>query len=161
MTRVEKRGFTLTELLIVIVIVAVLVAVAIPLFKKGRIEAREAALRRNLKLIRDAGARAEQDTGLTVRVSDLDDVNPPTNGWRRARMGTAWTLTPIPAGTWRGPYLDRIPMNPFSNTNNYLGGQDDAPNVAWTHWSVQTFNPEYFYYPSRVVGSNGREYRQW
>jgi prepilin-type N-terminal cleavage/methylation domain-containing protein len=159
---VKRSAFTLVELLIVIVIVAVLAAVAIPLFKKGQRESKEAALRRNLKLIRDAGARAEADTGgLTFPVSALDDATAPANGWRRARIGIAWTNTPVPPGSWRGPYLDRIPTNPFSNSNNYAGGQDNNPSIAWTHWSVQTFNPEYYYYPSTVVGSNGRPYREW
>ena len=65
------RAFTLVELLVVIIIVSILAAVAIPRFSDSALKSKEATLRANLKLIREAGDRAEADTGLIVPVSAL------------------------------------------------------------------------------------------
>jgi prepilin-type N-terminal cleavage/methylation domain-containing protein len=155
------RAFTLVELLIVIILVAILAAIAIPKFNDSALRSREASLRANLKLIRDAGSRAEADTGLTFPVTALAQRTAPSSGWRRGRMNTSWTSVSVNASTWRGPYLSVVPVNPFSRNNSYAVTQINNASIAWTHHSAQTFNPEYYYYPSTRIGSNGRPYREW
>lgn len=157
----QFRGFTLVELLIVIILVAVLAAIAIPRFSDSALRSREASLRANLRLIRLAGDRAEADTGLTFPITALDDSSAPANGWERGTMNTDWVLKSVPSGTWKGPYLSRIPVNPFTNSDSYSGAVSSSTTVSWTHYSKQGFNRSYLYYPSTRLGSDGVAYRQW
>lgn len=154
-------GFTLVELLIVVILVAVLAAIAVPRFSNSVLRSRESSLVANLNLIRLAADRAEADTGLTFPISALDDKTAPASGWERAKMNTDWVLKPVPTGSWRGPYLTQVPTNPFTNNNSYSGGTTNSPTVAWTHFSKQPFNSSYIYFPSTVIGSNGKPYREW
>lgn len=155
------QGNTLVEILIVIAIVAVLASVAIPKFATSGTRSRESTLRAMLREIRAAGDRCEADTGVTVRVSDLASATPPASGWVRGRMNTDWTPRTIDPATWRGPYLEKVPVNPFTRNNVYDGGETNKPGVAWTHYSRQSFNPSYYYYPSTARVSDGSEFRTW
>lgn len=76
-------------------------------------------------------------------------------------MNTDWIVTAIDPAAWRGPYLDRLPINPFTRNNTYQGGRTNSPNIAWTHYSRQNFNPSYYYFPSAERGSDGTEFRTW
>jgi len=156
-----SRAFTLVELLIVIIIIAVLAAIAIPRFSDSALKAKEATLRANLKLIREAGDRAEADTGVVVPVSALMNATAPASGWRRQAMNTSWSTASVIASTWKGPYLHAIPFNDFSRNNTYSSGLTNSPTTAWTKFSIQSFNPSCYYYPSTKVGSDGRPYREW
>lgn len=84
-------AFTLVELLIVIIIIAIFAALAIPKFSSSTKQSKEASLRANLKLIREAGDRCETDTGQTVDLPFLASATPPATGWVRGPMGTNWT----------------------------------------------------------------------
>ena len=156
-----SRAFTLVELLIVIILIAVLAAIAIPRFSDSALKAKEATLRANLKLIREAGDRAEADTGVVVPVSALMNATAPASGWRRQAMNTSWSTASVIASTWKGPYLHAIPFNDFSQNNTYSSGLTNSPTTAWTKFSIQSFNPSCYYYPSTKVGSDGRPYREW
>jgi prepilin-type N-terminal cleavage/methylation domain-containing protein len=156
----QFKGFTLVELLIVIILIAVLAAIAIPRFSDSSLRSKESSLRANLALIRLAEDRAEADTGLTFEVENLDDSTAPATGWERSTMNTDWVRKSVPAGTWKGPCLSRIPVNPFTKTNTATGGVTSSTTVSWTHFSRQSFNSSYVYYPSTAVGSNGLPYRR-
>lgn len=156
----STRAFTLVELLVVIILVAVLAAIAVPKFGDSTVRAKEAQLMAQLKLLREAGDRAETDTGLTFSPDALASANPPANGWRRGRMNSSWTQAAVPSGSWRGPYLNEVPLNPFTNTRTVINGNGENRG-AWTHWSAQSFNSSYFFFASRTRGSDGREYREW
>jgi general secretion pathway protein G len=157
--KVMKTGFTLVELLIVIIIVAVVAAIAIPKFADSSRRAKESSLSKCLMILRNAGDRCEADTGLTVDVSDLVKSTPPAFGWRRGQMGTSWTSVALNAATWKGPYLEKIPVNPITGTSLYITGGNATAD--WTHFSAQSFNKSYYYFPSTVEGSNGIQYRRW
>ena len=161
MKETQDRGYTLVEVLIVITIIAVLAGIAVPKFARNTLRSKEAALQANLILLRTAADRAEADTGLTFKVEDLDNATAPSSGWVRGPMDTDWTTKSVPAGTWKGPYLTSIPINPFTGTNTYVGGVTNSSTAAWTHYSNQGFNSSYIYYPSTKVGSNGKQYREW
>ncbi len=155
----EQSGFTLVELLIVIIIIAVVAAIAIPKFTNSTRRAKESSLAKCLMILRLAGDRCEADTGLTVDVTDLIKSTPPANGWKRGQMGTNWTKIALDPSTWNGPYLDKMPINPITGTSNYITGGNSSAD--WTHFSNQTFNKSYYYFPSTVEGSNGIQYRRW
>jgi len=65
MDRTSKRGagFTLIELLVVMSIIALLLAIAVPRYFHSLTRAREAVLRENLLLMRDALDKHYADTG--------------------------------------------------------------------------------------------------
>lgn len=155
------RAFTLVELLIVIIIIAVLAAIAIPRFSDSALKSKEATLRANLKLIREAGDRAEADTGIVVPITALTSETAPATGWTRKAMNTTWSVASVDASTWKGPYLRAVPFNDFSRNNTFTLSQTNNAAVAWTKESRQSFNPSWYYYPSTKVGSDGRPYREW
>ena len=107
-----RRGFTLIELLVVIVVIAVLAAIIIPKFTDQSKRSKEAALKSDLHLVRNALANCQADTGLWVAaLADLSGAAAPgTNGYNTSAVATAW-----PTGSWHGPYLPApIPTDPVS-----------------------------------------------
>jgi prepilin-type N-terminal cleavage/methylation domain-containing protein/prepilin-type processing-associated H-X9-DG protein len=62
----RERGFTLTEMLVVIAVIAVLTAILLPVFSTAREKARQNACLSNLRQI---------GTALTAYAQDYDDVN--------------------------------------------------------------------------------------
>ncbi|TSC92743.1 MAG: prepilin-type N-terminal cleavage/methylation domain [Candidatus Berkelbacteria bacterium Licking1014_85] len=71
----NKKGFTLIEMLIVITIIAILAAILFPVFARAREKARQASCQSNLKQIGLAMAMYEQDYDEQLPYSWLD-----TNG---------------------------------------------------------------------------------
>ena len=157
----KQFGFTLVELLFVIILIAVLASVAIPKFSSTPLRSREANLKHNLKLIREAADRCEADTGVMVTVPELASKTAPKTGWVRGRVGTAWGSRSIKASDWRGPYLDRVPVNPFTGTNSFANWTTASTTVSWSRRSSQTFNPSCYYYPSTTISSEKTQYRTW
>ncbi|HVL38259.1 MAG TPA: type II secretion system protein [Fimbriimonadaceae bacterium] len=104
------------ELLIVIIILAVLAAIAIPRFMDSGIRSKEASLRGNLKLIRNAVELFQNDTGaFPSALADLAATTAPANG-----KDTAGANKSISSGDYKGPYLQAIPNDPVSgNAFNY------------------------------------------
>src|SRR3989442_1565277 len=75
------KAFTLVELLIVIIIIAVLAAIAIPKFADSSKRSKEAALKADLKLYRNAIELFKADTGAyPATVADLAATSAPANG---------------------------------------------------------------------------------
>ncbi len=104
----KKRGFTLVELLIVIVILAVLAAIAIPRFMDSGTRSKEASLKGDLKLMRNAIELFHNDTGAwPAATSDLAVTTAPTAG--KDNAGAAKTIT---AGDYKGPYMQTVPTDP-------------------------------------------------
>ena len=58
-----RRGFTLIELLVVMAIIATLLAVSVPRYFRSVDHAREAALKQDLAVMRDAIDKHHADTG--------------------------------------------------------------------------------------------------
>lgn len=119
-----RRGFTLVELLIVIIIIAVLAAVVIPKFVNSGLRSREAALKANLKMYRNAIDLFKNDTGAFPNsLSDLTVTTAPANG-----LDSAGTSKAIAAADYKGPYVERIENDPVS-TNPFTYGTT-SPNVG-------------------------------
>lgn len=106
------RAFTLVELLIVIVVLAVLAAIVIPKFGDSSTRSREASLKSNLKIVRNAVDLFKTDTG--AYPSTLDDLaasSAPANG-----KDTAGSSKAITAGDFKGPYVAEVPKDPVSGS---------------------------------------------
>ena len=104
----QSRGFTLIEILVVVVILGILAAIVVPRVMERPGEARV--------------TRAKQDIqGVITALSlyKLDNFNYP---------GTAQGLDALvvkPSGepdapNWKGPYLDRVPKDPWNRPYQYL-----------------------------------------
>lgn len=137
----KAKAFTLVEILIVVVLLGVLAAIVIPAFGNSSTLARETTLVTNLKLLRrfvpvytshhlevapgyPGGDATATPTDQTFRDQALLSSN--AQGETAAR-GTA--------GFNYGPYLSKIPTNPFnkldtiqmlSNGENFPAAADDS-----------------------------------
>lgn len=119
----KNGGFTLVEILIVVVILGILAAIVIPQFTQASTEAREASLRSNLQSVRSQ---------IELYKIQHNDEAPDTNLTFVAQMigRTDQDGTANAAGEF-GPYLQALPINPFTSDNElnatFLLGDD------WTY----------------------------
>jgi general secretion pathway protein G len=113
LSKIGLRGFTLVELLIVIIIIAVLAAVVVPKFVNSGARSREAALKSNLKLYRNAIDLFKNDTGaFPATLADLAATSPPANG-----LDSAGASKAITAADYKGPYVEAVEKDPVSGNN--------------------------------------------
>ncbi|MHB8635895.1 MAG: prepilin-type N-terminal cleavage/methylation domain-containing protein [Fimbriimonadaceae bacterium] len=129
--KAQRRAFTLVELLIVIIIIAVLAAIAIPRFVNSSERSKEAALHGDLKLVRDAIERFNNDTGTYPATLDALVASAPPNSGLNTSGGSA----PIHTTDWRGPYLATIPSDPVSGSQ--LTYSEDPTDIGQVRSSAQ------------------------
>ena len=115
----KRYAFTLVELLIVVIILGILAAVVIPQFSDASTDARVSSLTTNLATIR----------GQLEFYKMQHNGNYPTDNTTFAAQMTAGTDILGAPGTQFGPYLQRVPNNPFTNTNTVVGGSTGSD--AW------------------------------
>ena len=94
-----EQGFTLVELMVVMLIIGILVTVAIPTFTAAIKSAREAALKEDLHVMRDAIDSYTMDKNKAPQ--SLDDL--------------------VQSG-----YLKVIPEDPFTHTREWTTASDDT-----------------------------------
>ena len=116
----RARAFTLVEILIVVVLLAVLAAIVLPSLSKGTTMARESALASELGMLRRfVLIYASQHLEVAPGYPNGNTAAAPTDAAFRdqamlsskASGETAAVGTP---GFKYGPYLSRIPENPFN-----------------------------------------------
>ena len=109
-----KSGFTLVEILIVVVILGILAAIVIPQFTDASTEAKTSSLCSDLQTVRSQ---------IELYKIQHNDVMPgaPATGVSFELAMTTYTLqtgaqaaTQAPADGVFGPYLQKIPSNPFT-----------------------------------------------
>jgi general secretion pathway protein G len=121
----KRNAFTLVELLIIVIILGILAAVVIPQFSDASTDARLSSLTTNLQTIRGQldlyrlqhnGAYPGQAT-VVNQMTQKTDVDGTVNA----------------ASGKYGPYLQRIPNNPFTvgGTGNDITNTAAASNKAW------------------------------
>ena len=127
----SESGFTLVELMIVMLVIGVLTAIAIPLFSASIRNAREAAFKEDLHVMRDAIDSYTMDKAKAPQ--SLDDLV-------------------------QGGYLKKIPEDPMTHsTETWVTVSDDTlqsidqsdPGITDVHGG------------SDQVGSDGQPYSSW
>jgi general secretion pathway protein G len=122
----KKRGFTLIELLVVMSIMAVLLAIAAPRYFGSVDRAKEATLKVNLRLMREAIDKYRADTGrlpdqlgrlVEARYLRSVPVDPITD------RSDSWIVQPHPDGQTPGVYDVRS-----AATGQ---GADGSPYASW------------------------------
>lgn len=97
---VQRRAFTLTEILVVLGIIGLLSAIAFPVFNSARRRAYQATCSSNLKQIGLAISLYQQDyDGLFPRGGDPTDLQ--TDAWQEAAGGIyQWEVDQLPPLTY-------------------------------------------------------------
>ncbi len=123
-TRMNRRAFTLVEILIVVIILGILAAVVIPQFADASGDAKLSALQTNLATIR---------TQLSMYKLQHDDTWPLlstfTNQMTLSSKADGTTAAIGTSGYPYGPYIISIPNNPYTGTNTVSAGSADSS--AW------------------------------
>ena len=121
----KRNAFTLVELLIIVIILGILAAVVIPQFSDASTDARVSSLGENLTTIRkQISLYRQQHNGVWPTLAQF--VNQMT-------QKTDPDGTVNAASGKYGPYMLRIPTNPFTigGTGNDVTNTAAAANKAW------------------------------
>ena len=119
-----KSGFTLIELMIVVMILASLAGMVLPRLMDRTDDARSnialgeiAAISTALKFYRlDMGEYPTNEQGLNALMQD------PGSGAGSRRLGT-----------WKGPYLEKEPIDPWGRPYQYRRDPGPAGFEVWSH----------------------------
>jgi prepilin-type N-terminal cleavage/methylation domain-containing protein len=134
----KARAFTLVEILVVVVLLGILAAIVIPAIANSSTSAKQSALAVDLQLLRrfvliykyqhlevGPGYPNGQSSGVPTEQAFVEQATLSSNNGGQ----TAPVSTP---GFNRGPYLSKIPVNPFNNKDSVqmLGNGEDFPANA-------------------------------
>jgi general secretion pathway protein G len=130
-----KRGFTLVEILIVVVILGILAAIVVPQFTQASTEAKYNSLCSNLQSIRsqlELYKVQHNDTPPTF--ANFENQMIYATDISGAIQGAGSKQRDPANGFSYGPYLERVPANPFNDLNtldNSATAGDD--NAGWEY----------------------------
>lgn len=96
------RGFTLIEILVVVVILAILAAIVVPRVMERPAEARVTRVKQDIQGIMTA-----------LNLYKLDNFRYPSSDQGLQALVTKPSTQPA-AQNWKGPYLDRLPKDPWN-----------------------------------------------
>ena len=164
-----KRAFTLTELIIIVAILGIIAALAMPKFQSSTREAKEAAAKDNLRILRQAvKLYAAQHNDVPPGYLNNDLTTEPKSAYALAQL----TMKTNIRGQYEnqnaddciyGPYLPEIPVNPLTGTSEMWTAKMEYP--------APLYSPErgWFYCPPKMVvklnvagkGLDGTDYFQW
>jgi general secretion pathway protein G len=134
----RARAFTLVEILIVVVLLAVLAAIVVPAFSQATTPAKESALASDVGLLRRfVLIYASQHLEVAPGYPNGNASGSPTNAAFRdqamlSSKGSGQTAAIGTAGFPYGPYLSKIPVNPFNgkDTVEMLANGQNFPAAA-------------------------------
>jgi general secretion pathway protein G len=101
--RRRRAAFTLVELLLVMVILATLAAIVIPKFAGRSQQAKVTAAQSQISSMELALDAFEVDNGYYPKSGALGDL----------------AEAPAGASNWKGPYLKKVPLDPWGNPYTY------------------------------------------
>ena len=134
--RIEK-GFTLVEILIVVVILGILAAIVIPQFTGASTEAKESSLMSDLQALRGQIElyKIQHNDNLPGTDSSGDFIT---------AMTTATDQDGVAGGQF-GPYMQKVPPNPFStaDTTTNLVDTDGTLGDDSHHWWFSSTTGEF------------------
>lgn len=126
-----KRAFTLIEVLIVVSILGILAAIVLPIFQSHSQQAKEAAAKDNLRILRNAiELYATEHNDMPPGYCDNGDMAPMF--WLYPQFTAYTSYNGIPNATRSasfafGPYLSEFPANPFNNKSIVRRMDDSTP----------------------------------
>jgi general secretion pathway protein G len=107
--RIEQRGFTLIEIMVVVVIMGILAALVVPKLMGRTDDARVIAAKQDIATIMQG-----------LRLYKLDNQRYPTTEQGLQALITKPTSGPPSDGWKAGGYLDKLPKDPWGNAYQYL-----------------------------------------
>ena len=116
--RVSNKAYTLIEILVVVVILGIMAAIVVPQFKPASEATRTGTLLADLKSVRSQ---------ISVYMAQHTD-DPPTlaafaDQMTMASNADGETAAPGTPGYRFGPYIRRVPENPFTSTSTIGDGE--------------------------------------
>ena len=131
-----RSGFTLVEILIVVIILGILAAIVIPQFTDASTQARESSLRSDLQTMRSQ---------IELYKIQHNDQLPTDGGLAFGVAMTSYTTiagvlaaVQAPADGVYGPYLQKVPTNPFNNDDTVTEAATDTGIAGDTGWFFNT-----------------------
>jgi len=116
-SRKATGGFTIVEVLVTLVILAVVAAITVPSLIDATARAKVSARLGNLSQLQEAVDRCRADTGaFPADLNSLTSAAAPDRG-----LDVAGNTIPITPGSWHGPYIESVPLDPVAG-KKYLYG---------------------------------------
>ncbi len=107
--KVQLRGFTLIEVMVVLVILGILATLVVPRIMSRPDEARIIAAKQDINSI-----------GQALKLYRLDNQGYPTTDQGLQALVAKPSAPPAPPNWKTGGYLDRLPKDPWGNEYKYL-----------------------------------------
>lgn len=128
---VRARAFSLVELVIVTVIIGIIAAIAVPRFSRAAETARENALVADLSLLQSAIDRyTTEHSGLSPGHDAPGSPSSDGNDLIARLLGTTDDTGDVVSSGYLGPYLRRMPDNPYSSLATVrIGGAAAGANT--------------------------------
>ncbi len=150
-----KRGFTLVEILIVVVILGILAAIVVPQFTQASTEAKQNSLCSNLQSLRSQIQLYKvQHNDTDPCLDDFEDqmIYCTNKSGDIEGDGSKERSDDYPFG----PYLERIPDNPFTGQNSVVD-IDTTPDAGAAGWEYDENTGEIYAAPDDTDDSTAHQ----